>query len=451
MPTWTELVSQEFSGVDLGDERLEKRCLQLAAKLSAQPNKSVPQACGTWSDTKAAYRFFSNDRVTREKLLEPHIGQTIRRSNERTAIIAIQDTTYFTMGHQATVGLGSIGGFDEVQGFVAHSALAVCGDNGEVLGLMHQEVWARGERKPKNEKTVQRRRRPRESERWTRGIEQVCQLGIAAKVLHVFDREGDIYEALELLDRTRQGFVIRASSNRRLSNGQEYLFDKIRATGELGRIEIEVPAKKKQPGRKAALTVRAATLRIRPPLEFHGKGREIEVGIIQLCETRPPIGEEALEWLLLTSEAHATVEDCAKVARHYSKRWKIEEFHMGLKTGCAVEERQLQTRDRLEAFLGLANVIAVLLLRLRDATRNDQSPLATHLLSPIQTKLLAARYPKIGDNPSSREALRTIAQLGGFLARKGDGEPGWRTIWRGMQSLLLMEYGYITAATEKCG
>lgn len=450
MPTWPELVSQEFSEVDLGDERLEKRCLRLAAQLSAQPNKSVPQACGTWGDTKAAYRFFSNDRVTREKLLEPHVRQTVKRSNERVSIIAIQDTTYFTMGHQATEGLGSIGGSDEVPGFVAHSAMAVCCDKGEVLGLLHQEVWARGERKPKNERTVQRRCRPRESERWARGIEQIGQMGIKTKVLHVFDREGDIYEAIDLLDRTRQGFVIRASSNRRLSGGQGYLFDKIRKTAELGQMGIEVSAKKGHPARKAELTVRAATLRIRPPLELHGKGRDIEVGIIQLCEITPPKSEEALEWLLLTSEAHATIEDCAQIARHYSKRWKIEEFHMGLKSGCQLEERQLQTRHRLEAFLGLANVIAVLLLRLRDAARSDQAPSAAHLLSPIQTKLLATRYPKIGDDPTTRDALRAIAQLGGFLARKGDGEPGWRTIWRGMQSLLLMEYGCIVAA-ENCG
>ena len=446
MPAWTDLVSQEFAEVDLGDERLERRCQQLVSQLWAQPDKSLPQACGNWADTKAAYRFFSNERVTREKLLEPHVAQTILRCSREEAILAIQDTTSFTMGVRHSEGLGPVGYIDEVRGFLAHSALAVCATDGEILGVLHQEVWARGKKKPKNERPRTVRRRPRESERWVRGIEGVSQLSIQTKLVHVFDREGDVYEAIELLERTGQRFVIRASSNRRLNGGQGYLLDNIRKTPKLGSMKIEVAARDGHEARAAVLDIRATTSRIRPPLELKSPGREIEVGIIHLVESKPGPGCEALEWFLLTSEAHATVEECAQVAGYYTKRWKIEEFHMALKTGCRLEDRQLQRRERLEAFLGMADVIAILLLRLRDLARRDADALAHTMLNPIQISLLTKKYHKLDEQPTVRAALRAVAQLGGFLGRRGDGEPGWRTIWRGAQSLLLMEYGCIVAA-----
>ena len=196
------------------------------------------------------------------------------------------------------------------------------------------------------------------------------------------------------------------------------------------------------------MSVRAAASRIRPPLEFHGEGREIDVSIIHLVERNPASESEAVEWFLLTDDAPSTIDDCARIAGHYAKRWKIEEFHMGLKTGCRIEERQLRSRERLEAYLGMADVIAILLLRLRDIPRFNPRAPVDEVLSPIQTALLRLEYPKLGDRPTSADALRAVAQLGGFLGRKSDGDPGWRTIWRGMQSLLLMEYGCILAPTS---
>lgn len=445
MPTWQNVVSREFEDVDLGDERLEKRCQQLAAQLSSQPDKSLPHACGNWANTKAAYRFFSNERVSREKILKPHVAQTVFRSNQAKAILVIQDVTFFNMGaRQPLSGLGPIGELEKSCGFLANTAIAVSADKGQVLGILHQEVWTRGIKRPWNERTSEVRRRPRESERWVRGIDEVSRLGIKTDVIHVFDREGDVYEAIELLDGTKQRFVIRASCNRRLSASQGYLLDEIRAHPELGRVIIDVPNRQQPKG--VEFIIRAATLRIRPPLEFRGKGREIDIGIIQLLESNPPINGEALEWLLLTSEPHQSVADCIEVADLYSKRWKIEEFHMGLKTGCRLEERQLRSRESLERFLGMADVIAVLLLRLRDLARQSSSALAETELNSIQRMLLAAKYPKLGNKPTIQQALRAIAQLGGFLARKSDGEPGWRTLWKGMQELLVMESGFILAS-----
>jgi hypothetical protein len=177
-----------------------------------------------------------------------------------------------------------------------------------------------------------------------------------------------------------------------------------------------------------------------------GRGPHLTVGVVEVQEEHPPAGCEALKWVLFTSEPLGSVQACARVAMIYSRRWKIEEFHMGLKTGCGVEDRQFETRKRMEAFLGLASVMSVMLLRMRDAVRGGEK--ASVYLTEIQIKCLRIKYPSLACDPSAREALRTVARLGGFLARKGDGEPGWRTLWYGMEKLLFMEHGYLFAKNE---
>jgi hypothetical protein len=256
--------------------------------------------------------------------------------------------------------------------------------------------------------------------------------------VHVFEREGDIYEALELLAESASSYVIRATANRRLSGGG-YLLDAIGEYSEIGRMRVDVAARDGHRARTAELGVRSATMRIRPPLELKGrKAPEIDVGVVQVEEITPPEGVEAVKWSLVTREPRETLEDCIRVVKYYAKRWKIEEFHMGLKTGCGLEKRQLHSRERMEVFLGLANVIAIMLVRMRDVAR-ESSPATA--LNPIQMGLLKKKYPKLEVKATNRDILRAVAQLGGFLARKSDGEPGWRTIWKGMHKLLLMEYG----------
>ena len=443
------LVAKEFSGVDLGDRRLSKRCGKLAKGMALNPEKSLPKALEDWAQTKAAYRFLSNENVTREKLLKPHIAQTALRGKEQGVILTIQDTTYLNFSdHKATEGLGWIGRTEVLQGLVVHSTLAVGGEDREVLGLLHQEVWAREEPMAKDEKSRDRRNRPRESERWVRGIAAVDRLSLKRHVIAIFDREGDIYEALGELDRTKQGFVIRAAWNRRLVGEAGHLFDAVRSAPELGTMEVHVPAKAGRAARTAQLVLRSVLVSIKPPRGAEKKAAAIETAVVQAVELNPPAGIEALEWVLLTREAHQTLEECIAVVRYYTARWKIEEFHIGLKTGCRIEERQLKTRAALEAFLGFCDLIAVMLLRLRDSARRLEQRPASEILSPIQLRLLSKKNRRLPADPNAREALRAIAQLGGFLARKSDGEPGWRTLWCGMQKLLLMEQGYLLATTS---
>jgi len=440
-------LAQEFKGVELGDQRLNKRCQAVVKAVGSNPGKSIPQACEDWGSTKAAYRFFENKDVERKLLLEPHIKSTIERANVRKEVLAIQDTTVLNfIGRPGTEGLGPIGTTEGSQGLVVHNSLAVDLGTGEVLGLLDQEVWAREGRYPREETSAERRQRPRESECWQRGIQAVVDKRLRCRVISVFDREGDIYEVLAQLNREGQGYVIRGSWDRLLKGDQGHLFELVRQSSPLGKIQVEVQVKRDQVKRTALLTVRQVTVALCPPKFLKRQGESLTVGVTEVYEEHAPKGCSPLRWILLTSERIQTLEECARVVRIYTYRWKIEEFHMGLKTGCRVEERQFQNRQRLESFLGIANVISIMLLRLRDLARMETSK--NHGLTDIQFKILHQRTPDLGSRPSVRAVLRAVARLGGFLARKGDGEPGWRTLWRGMYDLLLMEHGYLLSKNE---
>lgn len=434
-------VVHEFDGVELGDERLNERCRNLVKAISRNPDKSIPHNCKDWGATKAAYRFFSHDEATRETLLEPHVIHTVKRCLECEEVVVIHDTTYLNFtSRQTTVGLGPIGSKEKFQGFLAHNTLAVNSQTGEALGLLAQEVWAREGQYPKEEQSRERRGRKRESERWPRAVKAVAQRGLD-NVIHTMDREGDIYEVPLNLNETKGRYVIRAGRNRLLVGKQGYLFETIRRQEPLATMTAHIPARQGQKERDALLTLRRAYLTIPPPETLRRKGDNIAVHVIEAYEHHAPKGSAPLHWVLLTQEPVETIKQCLRVVALYKCRWKIEEFHMSLKTGCGIEERQLKTRKRLEVLLGLYSVVGVMLLRLRDAARGNG--LACEFLSDVQIRLLRKQYPALQKFPTAREALRAVAKLGGFLARKGDGEPGWRTLWRGMQELLLMEHGFL--------
>lgn len=439
------LLAREFEEVELGDQRLNERCETLAKEMGRAPDKSIPQACGNWADTQAAYRFFSNENVTREALLKAHQTQTIQRCEKVSEIVAIQDTSFLNYTHhRTTTGLGPIGSEKGLQGLVVHTTLAVNID-GDVLGVLDQDVWVRQGSKPVNESTDERRKRDRESRCWTRSLEKVRSSGLTAPVIHVMDREGDIYDVLASLIQRNEQFVIRAKSNRRLAKRDELLWEAVSNQPVIGKMDISVPTRSGQRKRKARLSIRQDVLTICRP-KYLGAGSNLSVGIVQVREEHPPKDCAAVSWTLLTSEPNQTREACERVLSIYKRRWIIEEFHMGLKTGCQVEQRQLETRQRLEVFLGFASVISVMLLRLRNQSRQDQP--ASTALSDVQLMALRSKIPKLPKTPTLRQALRAVAQMGGFLGRKGDGEPGWRTLWRGMYDLLLIEHGYFLAKNE---
>ncbi len=453
----------EFGQAQLGDTRRTKRAVQVAASLVRQPTSSIPKVHDDWSQTKGAYRLISNKQINHEALMSGHTTRTVERASNHAAILLLEDGSSFSFSGKKRHGLGPVNDSPHSQGLHVHTVLAVSKGTHEVLGVLDQQLWVRSsQKKPKKESVSQRKKRNRESLVWVRSTERALNafakhspLGPRPKLISVGDRENDIYEALLEKDRLGMGYVIRAKCNRLLDDDDEagassepkrrYLLEEVRTAPIVATTEVEVPARPGRAARTAPLEVRAMEATVCPPKNLDRKGHSLALNIVLAIEPNPPAGVEPLVWYLLTREPIATAEDVLAVVGIYQARWLIEEFHMGFKSGCHSEQRQFETAHAIKNFLAFAAVIAWHLLALRDLARRPEPIPASHVLSPTLLAVLAALRPRLPDQPTARQALRTIATLGGFLARKGDGEPGWRTLWRGFERLLASEAGYLAA------
>lgn len=448
-----EVTREELARSDLGHAARGKRLVEVGAALAAAPGASLPKAFEDWAGLKGAYRLFSNAAVTHQAILGGHVAATAERCKGRPVVLVVQDTTCLTFRHEVEED-GSINDMPAVHGLFAHSALCIDAATHEVLGVLSQQVYAREGRKPPEETGAQRKQRRRESERWSEGS---CQVADALahvpqqqcpRVLHLFDREGDIFEALEMLEALQEGFVIRATHDRRLKTqtaGCDYLMQAVRRAPVRGQKQVQVPRGPGRAERQACLEVRACAVDLLPPCNRGRKGDALRLHVVLAEEVHPPRGVKKLSWCLLTREPIETLEQCLEVVRAYEARWLVEEFHMGLKTGCAVESHQLHTRQRMENLLALCSIIAWGMLALRDAARQSSPPAASRLLSDVQLVLLRELRPKLPSHPDASQALRALASLGGFIGRTSDGEPGWRTLWSGWLRLLQAELGFRAA------
>jgi hypothetical protein len=168
------------------------------------------------------------------------------------------------------------------------------------------------------------------------------------------------------------------------------------------------------------------------------------MNVVLVEEINAPSEKEALRWFLLTREPIDTAEQVLLVVRCYEARWKIEEFHMALKTGCALEERQLTNAHRLENLLAFATAIACELLKLRDVSR-DKDRTASDVLTPTQLEILRETHPRITSTSTALATLKAVAELGGFYGSNKDKRPGWRTLWTGFRKIVEVERGYLLA------
>jgi hypothetical protein len=447
---------RSFEGAELGHGARTKRAVKIAAALAAAPSASIPEVCGG-SEAKRAYEFLSNEKVTHSALLSGPVKETLRACAEEPSILLVQDTTAPSFGGRARrKGLGPINDSPSAQGMLVHTCLALAED-GRVLGVLDQEVWSRpATKRPRRETPAQRRKRPRESERWGRMArtthERLVGQGAVAKVIHVADREGDIFELFEELEGLKDSFVLRATYDRRTTGGDDeartYSLSEAEGAPALVCKQVHVPARGGKPSRIARLAIRGARVEVLPPKNRGRQGSPVWMNVVIVEELDPPSAKDALRWNLLTREPIETGEDLLRIADIYARRWTIEDFHMGLKTGCALEERQLESFGALANFLVLASAIAVRALQLRDAARAPEPKPASDVLTPIQLKLLRRANPKLPEQCTAQQALRAVAVLGGFFDTSKKARPGWRTLYGGMQRLLEREAGYLDALEE---
>jgi hypothetical protein len=465
-----DLVREEFGNIDLGDLRRSRRAVSIAERVAAYPGSSIPAAMGDRAMTEAVYRHLSSDEVTIGALLEPHIQRTAERVKRAGLAFAVADTTDFSFpGETEREGLGPIN--TASKGFLAHVTLAVAADGSRTpLGLLAHEVWAReGIKHTRKVKCWKRRRASdRESLRWGRGMAAATARTPGVPLIHVADRDSDMYEVLAQLLGAEQRFVLRAAQNRSLEPLDEedarYLFDAARNSPTQYTVEVPLSArgagvnrptglKKRFPKRgcRAAclsFAARRVTLK-RPVLCFTEFPKVLEVNIVHAFELGPPTGQRPVEWLLLTSEPIRTAEEIAFVAEGYRTRWVVEEYFKAVKTGCAFESKQLESFHTLTNMLGFVLVVAYALLLVRSLSTAKTSEPASAILSADQVAVLKAtvRAP-LPAVPTAREALLAVASLGGHL--KSNGDPGWQVLSRGWQKLLDYERGYAIAAARRC-
>jgi len=434
--------AKELAYVDLGDKRLEARLVRIVESLAAHPTASVPEASGSWAATKATYRFWDSQQVSPEAIRAGHQKAVVERIMQYPIVLLIQDTTDLNFTHHpATKGLGYLD-VPTQRGLKAHSTLAATVE-GVPLGLVYQEVWARDPAQLGiSNRRSQRETKEKESQRWLTAL-AASQEAIPAGIVTVTvaDREADFYDLFAAPRRPEAHLLIRGAHNRLVNHEARYLWQAIRQSPVQGHFTIELGRREDRPARAATLAVRYQTLEIQPPRNRAGRRRlpAIPVQAILVEEVSPPEGQQAICWLLLTTLPVRSLSDARRAVYWYSLRWLVERYSYVLKSGCRIEELQLETAERLQRALATYAIVAWRLLWLTyEARRNPETPcdvvLEAHEWQALYCKIHNTPHPP-STPPTLREAVVWIARLGGFLARRHDGDPGVQTIWRGLRRL----------------
>lgn len=452
---WSEL---EFGGCQLGDKRRTRRLVRYARQMAEKPDASTPRQTENWADCKAVYGMFKPDEVTFEAVTAVHYRRTLNLGPG--TYLAISDTTELDYGYQSRRrGLGRLTA-KKHRGFFLHTALVVDAQNRQVVGVGAQELFTRSSQQQPRVHRVACRKRATEADVWGRVMDRVQPSTPAGvRLIHVCDRGADNFDVFAHLQEKGDSWVIRAAQlTRKVRQGDQVakLSQVMDSACVLGTYEVYVAANRKQKARWAEVEVRAAEVTLLRPREgstafvMDRDIREIQTNVVEVREAHPPKNSEPLRWVLYTREAASSFEQALRVVEHYEQRPIVEEYHKCLKTGLQVERRRYQSQDRLEPVIGVICVQAVRLLQLRDVSRTSSGTPAKGLVPPEWLEVMNKIRRRPSPIQTVRDFLRAVAGLGGFLARKSDGEPGWMTIWLGLETLLVALRGY-RAGMRKCG
>ncbi len=458
---WAE---HTFGTVRLGDRRRTERAVAMAGAIAHDPAASLPAQMQGKAALQGAYRFLQTPDITSEQLIQPHLWQTRAQAGQYRQVLLIQDTTEVDyQQHPTTTGLGPIGNGTH-HGFLRQSVLAVLPGSREVLGLAQQEPFL-PQPAPAGETKWQRQQRERESQVWERSVQAIGAPPAGVQWIHVGDRAGDMFPLLWLCREQHCDFVVRAAQDRCVDLLVEqadaplparshhkrrpeqpaeprplHLFEVVRGWRAQDRQDLALEATKQSPARVAHVAISWGCLRQLPPLHQQSAHlRPLVVWVVHVWEPQPPEGVEGLSWVLLTSVPIRTVEQAWERVDWYRARWIAEDLHQGLKTGCRLEQRQLQSSASLRRLLGLLAPAAVRLLQRRAAARLHPEQPASQSLPHDLVQVVATLAQVPAPQLTAQQCWHTIARFGGYLGRKGDGPPGWKTLWKGwfyIQALL---------------
>jgi len=460
-PAGGSWVEEEFGGARVYEASLRRRLYTLVEDFFAHPGAQIPQACGgSQAKSRAAYRFFKNGRLTIERLLKGHVEATAHRVGQHQVVLAVQDTTTVNHStHPLTEGLGPINtAADRAVGLILHDTVAFT-VAGTPLGVLDAQCWVREE--VDAEKTKRRKQRPieeKESFKWLRSfraVAEVQRLCPQTMLVSVGDRESDFHELFAEAQGTAGGpkLLVRADRGRQRkvqgegAQEQESLWGRLSRQPVAGTVEVPVLHRPGRRARVAQMAIRHAPVVLQPP---QGKNlKPVSAWAVYALEVDAPAEvKEPLEWMLLTTVEVSGFEQAAERLRWYTRRWGIEVYHRVLKSGCRIEDHRLGAVPRLENCLALDLVVAWRILWMTHQSRETPEAPCDLILEENEWKALYAvvtQRPPPAAPPPLRQAVRMIAQLGGFLGRKRDGEPGTVTLWRGLDQLQGVVLGFLTA------
>ena len=466
MGSW---IDQELAGCKFADARIGKRFSMLMDQLSDGIGRTIPLACGDWAATKAAYRFLDNDRVSEAEILAGHFQATRERFEAvKGPVLVLHDTTEFSFTRSDTAAIGqphkvASGHMDKkgrqrihtVCGILMHSSLAITTD-GLPLGLAATKLWTRKKFKGTNalkgkgidggKHSVNTTRIPieeKESIRWLENARQSTEvLGDPSRIIHIGDRESDIYELFSECESLDTRFIFRTCVNRRTEDEQTIneAMDEQRVKA-VHRIEV-LDAKGNLT--TAELEIKYHKLEVCPPIGKEKRYENLALTVIHAKERGKPEGREPIEWKLITNLPVTCKADAICMLDWYSLRWNIETFHKVLKSGCRAEDSKLRTAERLANLIAIMCILAWRVMWLTKTNRVSPDLSATLVFTDTEIKLLEHLIPAENGNKKATvgDFLTKLARLGGYLNRKRDGPPGNMVLWRGMARLTDIHLGY---------
>lgn len=445
-----EGIGDELTGINLGDKRRNKRSKHVLEALAANPEASINAACDGWGDTNAAYRFFNNAAVTPEEILRPHREATIHRMRDHPVVLLVQDTSELDFTKHPPKDARCLDNAERF-GLYAHAHLAVTPGKLD-LGVVGIDFFDRApETLGKSDERETWPIEQKESFRWLEGFRRARQLAAdlpETQIVSVADREADIYDIFveaEQQSGPRAEYIIRAKVARSTPEPNpaagKAAFCKVRdevANAPLLTIRIiELSETPKRKARTADVEIRALKVLVKPP---HARPHlpPVTLNVVLAEEVGGPGDGTDVSWLLLSSLPIGTSEEVLRIIDNYVARWAVEIFFRMWKTGCRIEDIQLETRARLKNCLAMYAIVAWRVLYLTYMNRACPKLPCTTVFTPSEWKpvwLVVAKKPLPPKPPSLAEIMRLIAQLGGYNNREGETPPGPQPIWTGLRRM----------------